>query len=97
MKQQVTPTDLETLTEEQKTKLRERWKQIHGTPLIPLLSIGQMIEFLIEHDPNGYCYLMRKLHSPEVIYDSPADKWKERYVPPVELCDALWEAVKAIL
>lgn len=52
---------------------------------LPLLSIGQMIEFLYDHRPikgNKTCYL------PE----SFGDEYGLPY--PEEMCDDLWEAVK---
>lgn len=51
-------------------------------PFLPLLSIGQMIEFLDEHDELLYC---------EEI--SHHITWEEDE----ELCDTLWEAVKTVL
>jgi hypothetical protein len=60
----------------------------------PLLSIGQMIEFLDEQSKLNWEI---RLHKPlyDINYpDSPISPDLEDYT---ELCDALWEAVKEVL
>lgn len=68
-------------------------KKVKGKcPLtLPLLSIGQMIEFLDENNKN---YLMEIISFPK-----GSDFCLVEMVAPTakELCDALWEAVKEVL
>lgn len=52
----------------------------------PLLSIGQMIEFLDEHTD---------LESEDSHFPMKEISWRTDIYP--ELCDSLWEAVKEIL
>ena len=100
MKQHITVEQLNQLSEKGKEKLREWWEKdivevdeskkqpemiCFGYKDLPLLSIGQMIEFLIENN---------KLEGEE--YGRPAlptynHDW-EKYI-----CDDLWEAVKEAL
>lgn len=66
------------------------WRPWKG--YIPLLSIGQMIEFLEEHGElfdvvkNFFDYGTTKATFEDVGLKEEADK--------LEICDALWEAVK---
>lgn len=112
MKQRITIEQLNELSNEQKERLREWWKPQYGdgyfypkvnstgnvpngyrtwelgdmkTRAFPLLSIGQMIE------------IIRKESFGLEITDG-GDHWyiEGRHDTP-ELCDALWEAVKATL
>lgn len=57
---------------------------------MPLLSIGQMIEFL-EHK-GGNFQIFHNIRSDNQICD-----WIVRGHKSQELCDALWEAVKEVL
>lgn len=54
----------------------------------PLLSIGQMIEFLVEYDIKTTGSSLYLLEGFSATYGS---------LDGVELCDDLWEAVKAVL
>lgn len=89
MKQTITPEQLDELSEGGLYKLRD-WLEsiniIEGLPADrkPLLSIGQMIEFLDGHGAQAQFKLGIAIA-----------KWSERDEP--ELCDALWEAVKEVL
>ena len=64
------------------------WPEIDGKNggaiYLPLLSIGQMLEFLIGNDWEYYFELNKKRVGIEFKWDG-------------ELCDALWEAVKEVL
>lgn len=57
-----------------------------GGTVYPLLSIGQMIEFLFDH-----------LEQPKRLYFNDMQHLGLDDVPLDNLCDALWEAVKEIL
>ena len=67
---------------------------------LPLLSIGQMIEFLVEKQDKGWRDLhIEMLHDRWGVgtcYDNDIPKWKFKN-DKGELCDALWEAVKEVL
>lgn len=60
----------------------------------PLLSIGQMIEFLDEHTEGNYQIQRNgerdgwRLNSDDISFNEKGSK---------ELCDSLWEAVKEVL
>lgn len=101
MKQHITKTQLSKLSSFGKGKLRKwldenrKYKKfpyliipfVGGTGLLPLLSIGQMIEFLGQElslfgTPDGYWAV-----------DIPSPEQKQSK----ELVDALWEAVKEVL
>lgn len=60
----------------------------------PLLSSGQMIEFLDEHSKSGHDYWIDKIN--DWNYDAEI-YWIENAPKRLELCDALWEAVKEVL
>lgn len=82
MKQRITVEQLNELTDEQVKKLSEWWKD-H----LPLLNIGQLIEYLTQTE--------------KPLIESSLAGWRvwhqgEHYSK-VELCDALWEAVKQCL
>jgi hypothetical protein len=55
----------------------------------PLLSIGQMISFLYSHD-----YQFNINFDPNIYEEAKGIEFNYEYV---NLCDALWEAVKYIL
>lgn len=59
---------------------------------MPLLSIGQMIEFLDEKQPYQYGIHRRIVDWKVVVHDRQYGK-----VMGEELCDSLWQAVKQIL
>lgn len=69
---------------------------------IPLLSIGQMIELIKEHDAIRYCNLMVTLHTPLIVIPHNAKDQKyadivTEMLKQIELIDALWDAVKQAL
>jgi hypothetical protein len=84
VKQNITVEQLNELSKEQKDKLfRWMYSVKMETPCIAM-SIGQMIEFLEEHDGIPLWERLKMI----------SDSWKTRNE---ELCDALWEAVKEVL
>lgn len=90
MKQHITADQLNELSDKAKEKLREWWSS-EGKPL---LSIGQLIEFLDIYENNfefekmhGYWEIRRKLDLDYYQVKETAQ----------ELCDALWQAVKEVL
>ena len=114
MKQHITTKQLDELSEKGKKKLRKWWKPKEeeyiahawdGIQDLPLLSIGQMIEFLDDEryfdEVNiiqKYPYIRRPKHGGKWSvkntwgWDGPEG---EKYQ--IELCDALWSACKEIL
>lgn len=76
------------------------WIEEHGyrdysekgyKPDRPFMTIGQMIEFLLEYNP-------------QIQFDFDKDKWNiefpdngDLFYSSAELCDALWEHVKEVL
>src|SRR5258708_10141817 len=123
MKQHITTSDLDQLTEKGKERLREWWKPKKGDKAIsnteyeafigeregyedefniesakyPLLSIGQMIEFLDDNfDHNGFLGDYWDISVTEkgwsILYKEGGDK-----IANVNLCDALWSACVEIL
>lgn len=73
---------------------------VQGDP-IPILSIGQMIEFLDEHVDGIEIKIRRAGYGftfPEdtLVVDVYGGPWSEIEDEP-ELCDALWYAVKSVL
>ena len=94
MKQTITPEQLNELTPESKDKLADafewkdgiNWTLVMGssnqTTYLPLLSIGQMLEFLGD---DWHDFVIKSVEDcGDVQIPYLAD----------ELCDALWEAVK---
>ena len=59
--------------------------------LLPLLSIGQMIEFLDEKDDYFRSWYTKGISTKEYKDRNFSWKYKE------EICDKLWEAVKEML
>lgn len=109
MKQHITVEQLKELTEEQKQRLKDWWKPgagdfyvvwddhvalttkeskeyINKENCTPLLSIGQMIELLHKKDAVNH-HFIQAYHN----------MWRVNTHENIELCDALWEAVKALL
>lgn len=100
MKQHVTPEQLSDLSEHGKARLREWWRPKHcdlywpsgsngsGTRDYPLLSIGQMIEFLEQMFEEGKD--IRHYHHgigfKNIVWDNKED-----------LRDALWNACVEVL
>lgn len=66
----------------------------------PLLSIGQCIECLRDKDADLLCYTMKKLFAGICFDPSPVmlkiNEHGCKYYEPVELIDALFEAIKAV-
>lgn len=71
--------------------LMQKLKNYEGA-MYPLLSIGQMVEFLDEHGAFKENHLWRGENG--WVFGSFDDFSSERTI---ELCDALWTAVKKIL
>lgn len=79
-------------------------KKVMGNPddgwdaVYPALSIGQMIEFLHDNDPETLVPLFNKLAytiddpNDDLTFDTEID-----ILDVDKLCDALWEAVKEVL
>lgn len=98
MKQHITIEQLNELSDKAKEKLREWWEPEEYPfydderemqdlyEMFPLMSIGQMIEFLDYHNrqPQLNFALVDTLHTGKLF-------------PPDFMCDALWEAVKLVL
>lgn len=111
MKQHITTKQLDELSEKGKKRLSKqlpKYKNPGGLPKkgliltvsgyhqigeLPLLSIGQMIEFLREH-VSFAIYMDLLVISKNEHISKPGKEWHIAYV---ELCDALWEAVKEVL
>lgn len=97
MKQNITKEQFEELGEAGRTRLWEWIEDGHDRGnLEPLLSIGQMIEFLAEQKDQ----LFHPLCYP--LYEASGMKWDREGPmsgePDVEdLCDSLWDACKEIL
>ena len=107
VKQNITPKQLDELSDKGKEKLRG-WIWHNGKPrystettpfhsngdeiydssvaALPLLSIGQMIEFLLKETPR-----------PPLFYEKNIIPWSMHWEKKDELCNALWEACKEIL
>lgn len=63
-------------------------------PIYPLLSIGQMIEFL----GKRWIEYIRYVYDPKNELYKLEDSFDDIYIPNYEkLCDELWEAVKEVL
>ena len=94
MKQHITPKQLNELSEKGYKKLvdwaedRNRVKGEVGT-VYPLLSIGQMIEFL---DGKFINFWRGQRKDWLIVIDD-----NHEVIVKKELCDCLWEAVKEIL
>lgn len=120
MKQHISVEDLEMLTEEGKSKLREWCKTCRSLqdeifeggydPDSMNLSIGQLIEFLDEHDGNVVESIeqYKNIYWSVVIsnkYSASDTKWLNKDGEEVfskmfhsnELCDALWDACVEVL
>ena len=99
MKQHISVEQLNELSDKGKEKLR-KWvleKRYYSTlnPIrnkeLPLLSIGQMIEFL-DYRVKGWQYTNDPLGKYWTIWSSTDKKFESK-----ELADALWEACKKVL
>ncbi len=105
MKQQATLEQLNELSEKGKEKLQKWWDKTEYTSYCehckneglyyedpknePLLSIGEMIEFL---DENKYWLTIERLNEGWGLFEDPTGRYDKS-----ELCDALWLAVKEVL
>jgi len=109
MKQHITTEQLDfELNDKGKAKLRSWWKPKIGdlyiwhdgdkTPKYPLLSIGQMIEFLKEQGSFGM-EEVEKSNGTNIKTIWELDSINEwiHIGEKEELCDSLWEAVKDVL
>ena len=95
MKQHITVEQLEELSKKGKDKLW-RWWETHWSEELdvsddgcPLLSIGQMIEFLLEKNPHRNYWF--QCQGEVCCWFHPIESKHK------ELVDALWEAVKEVL
>jgi len=101
MKQNITQEQLDELTTRQRKKL-EDWvfENITKTvnKFIPLLSIGQMIEFLEDNKEGGWeiYNLPVQISNDKILGLFVVNNYGKYYRRP-ELCDAIWEAVKEVL
>jgi len=108
MKQHITIEQLEELTLEQRMKIG-RWLFPPSQVLtheIPLLSIGQIIEYLDEKMPISMIGHQSEWHGgkwywnggeiPKELTERSLEDSLKTYQAE-ELCDALWEAVKETL
>ena len=68
----------------------------HKSHCTPLLSIGQMIEFLLSYGSFGMSLCETQDPEKYVWELDSIDEWISENQN-VELCDALWEAVKEVL
>ncbi len=115
-KQHITPKQLNELSEKGLRRIQDwctwndylesTWidedgadsREIHS----PLLSIGQMIEFLVAKQDKGWrdlhIEMLHDIWQVGTCYDEGAEdgSWKFKD-DKGELCDALWEAVKEVL
>jgi truncated hemoglobin YjbI len=91
MKQRITEGQLSKLTDEQKERLIEWYQSIEDYTRTPLLSIGQMIQFIQEKKPQLKGISKNRFDKWFVNLDTGMLGYKD------ELCDALWEAVRQIL
>ena len=106
MKQHISISDLEQLSKKGKERLR-KWTKSRDYRLpigvnaktgnikftLPLLSIGQMIEFLDEQLYFDFFERFVKTHDGEWNYEDD-NLLSHNYK---ELCDSLWQAVKEVL
>lgn len=120
MKQNITNDQLNKLSEKGKERLRKWWfkegigkGKKDGTGYyvaLPLLSIGQLIEFLDEHINTSTTKIIITTGLRKNEWFPRAEKWAVGYGGNDEmvkisrhnyfkndLCDALWQAVKEIL
>lgn len=99
MKQHISVEDLQQLSDKGKGRLIEWWashqfstceiyRESKNSARYPLLSIGQLIEFLEEKD-NFWYQSFWMINNEEDLFV------QKGYVS--ELCDSLWEAVKEVL
>lgn len=92
MKQRITPQQYDELNKDSRDKLA-KWVISKGgkTSYDHVLSIGQMIEFLVEHDIDWIN---------ELYWITGKDGLAPQFVKGFgdkELCDALWELIKGAL
>lgn len=93
MKQEITIEQFMELSPEHKGKLWD-WSQAGGRfylvtskdkqSIYPLLSIGQMIEFIMENSPYPY-------------FTEHYERFSIKWNADEGICDALWEIIKEIL
>lgn len=98
MKQNITPKQVEELSEKANKKLIKWLKKndyyyLYATSEGRILSIGQMIEFLID---NRY-YIILEQEDLNYKWVLTQNFVEGGYYENKELCDVLWEAVKEIL
>lgn len=114
MKQNITPEQLNELSDKMKERLaqycgrHQEWllaqelddsTQWTKNVFLPLLSIGQMIEFLDEHGMYDIHNVSRDVRGRVWKIQMKSDQFygDSNFEGYFELCDALWQAVKEIL
>lgn len=107
MKQHITPKQLNELSSVSEKKLKKWYDNAYGITLYgncfpsneltnPLLSIGQMIEFLHEHfDEVDKGLWVRNING--CFWEVNKGATLRCIASKRELCDALWEVVKEVL
>jgi len=95
MKQQITEEQFNELNEEKQTQLI-KWARSNrygvGVTWLPLLSIGQMIEFLDDNDDDWKsCAFVDNGSMGDYGWEEFWERDKSK-----ELCDALWKEVKEV-
>lgn len=91
MKQRITEGQYNKLTDEQKERLIEWYRVVEDSTSLPLLSIGEMIEFIQEKKPQLKGISKNRFDKWFINIDTAQLGYKD------ELCDALWEATVQVL
>lgn len=111
MKQQITLKQLNELSNEQFEIIKTWFAKHCNDPFysmseaeLPLLSIGQMIEYIDEYLSKNQDEFNIRIHSAGSAWKYPGQRLTDIDPPiefeiedEVELCDALWQMVKQIL
>jgi hypothetical protein len=104
MKQNITDQDYFSLTQKARGKL-DKWYAEHYfekgrayTDVFPYLSIGEMIEFLVDNETKDCDFFIDKVGKWTFEGDHGIFWASEKSTNSHdELCDALWEACKTVL
>ena len=106
MKQHITEEQLQKLTKKQKSNLimyarlnHGGWLNPHTMQLRHLLSIGEMIEFLVSNEKYVTCdqWIKDEFHHWRVGLNWVSEDEFDYICEKEELCDALWMAVKEVI
>jgi hypothetical protein len=90
MKQHITSDQWKEISEKQRDIMIDEWIFNHPLEVFSLPTIGQMIEFLDEH--NEF-FALEKL----TVFSFVLNDGENGGIVNKEPCDALWEAVKEVL